>query len=127
MTLCHGSHDRGDVVLVDWPFSGGQGSRVRPALVVQNDVDNQRLTNTIIAMITSQTRRVGEPTQVLIDISTAEGKQTGLRVSSVVNCVNLFTIEQSKILRTIGQLAYRFSNATRQRISQGRDRDSVES
>lgn len=97
--------NRGDVVLVDWPFSGGQGSRVRPALVVQNDVDNQRLANTIIAMITSRTQRAGEPTQILIDISSTGGKQTGLRVNSVINCVNLFTIEQSKILRTIGQLS----------------------
>lgn len=96
--------NRGDVVLVDWPFSGGQGARVRPALVVQNDTDNQRLKNTIIAMITSQTRRAGEPTQILIDITTPAGKQTGLRVNSVINCVNLFTVEQSKVLRSIGRI-----------------------
>ena len=29
---------RGDVVLVDYPFSDRTGSKVRPALVVQNDV-----------------------------------------------------------------------------------------
>ena len=47
---------RGDVVLVDWPFAGGAGAKLRPALVVQNDRDNQRLTNTILAMITSVTK-----------------------------------------------------------------------
>jgi mRNA interferase MazF len=46
---------RGDVVLVDFPFSAGGGSKVRPAVVVQNDRDNRRLTNIIVAMITSQT------------------------------------------------------------------------
>jgi len=28
---------RGDVVLVDFPFSAGGGAKVRPALVIQND------------------------------------------------------------------------------------------
>lgn len=97
--------NRADVVLVEWPFSSGQGASVRPAVVVQNNSDNQRLTNTIIVMITSQTRRASEPTQVLIDIATVDGKQTGLRINSVVNCANVFTIEQSKILRTIGELS----------------------
>jgi mRNA-degrading endonuclease toxin of MazEF toxin-antitoxin module len=48
---------RGAVVIVDWPFASGQGRKPRPALVVQNDRDNQRLQNTILAMITSMTRR----------------------------------------------------------------------
>jgi mRNA-degrading endonuclease toxin of MazEF toxin-antitoxin module len=30
---------RGDVFLVDFPFSTGGGAKVRPALVVQNDRD----------------------------------------------------------------------------------------
>ena len=44
---------RGDVILVDFPFSAGGGSKVRPAVVVQNDRDNRRLTNVIVAMITT--------------------------------------------------------------------------
>jgi mRNA interferase MazF len=48
---------RGDVVLVDYPYAGGAASKVRPALVVQNDRDNQRLVNTIVVQITSVTRR----------------------------------------------------------------------
>jgi mRNA interferase MazF len=96
--------NRGDVALVDWPFSVGAGGKVRPALVVQNDRDNRRLTNTIVAMITSLTRRLAEPTQVFIDIATVEGKKSGLRLNSVVNCVNLFTVEQTKVLRILGTL-----------------------
>jgi mRNA interferase MazF len=95
---------RGDVVLLDWPFAGGTGRKYRPALVIQNDRDNQRLTNTIVAMITSLTHRAAEPTQLFIDLSTPEGKQSGLHRDSVVNCVNLFTVEQAKVLRTVGTL-----------------------
>lgn len=96
---------RGDVVLVDFPFAGGGTSKVRPALVVQNDRDNGRLTNTVIAMITSRIQRATEPTQLLLDVATPEGKQTGLLMNSVVNCVNLFTIEQRKILQRLGRLS----------------------
>jgi mRNA interferase MazF len=56
---------RGEVVLLDSPFAGG-GSKVRPALVVQNDRDNARLLATIVAQITSVTRRALELTQLLI-------------------------------------------------------------
>jgi mRNA interferase MazF len=95
---------RGDVVLVDFPFSSGAGSKPRPALVVQNDRDNGRLTNTIVAMITGTTRRAAEATQLLIELATPEGRQSGLRRDSVVNCVNLFTVDQAKVIRVIGSL-----------------------
>ncbi len=32
---------RGDVVLVDYPYAAGGGAKVRPVLVIQNDRDNQ--------------------------------------------------------------------------------------
>ena len=43
----------GDIVLVDFPYSDHTGSKVRPALVVQADTWNQRLDDTILALITS--------------------------------------------------------------------------
>ena len=98
------SVQRGDVVLINLPFAQGGGSKVRPALVVQSDRNNARLTNTIIAVITRNVSRVGEPTQFLIDINTAAGKQSGLLATSAVTCENLFTADQQFILRTLGGL-----------------------
>ncbi|MDB5322589.1 MAG: transcriptional modulator of MazE/toxin, MazF [Phycisphaerales bacterium] len=95
---------RGDVVLVDYPYSGGGGAKVRPALVIQNDRDNRRLLNTIVAQITSITRRAPEPTQIVINLATPEGRQSGLRQDSVVNAVNLLTLDKGKILRKLGNL-----------------------
>ena len=95
---------RGDVVLVDYPYAGGGGAKVRPVLVIQNDRDNQRLMNTIVVQITSVTRRALEPTQCLIELATPEGQQSGLRQDSVVNCVNLLTLDKSKILSKLGSL-----------------------
>ena len=96
---------RGDVVLVDYPFTSGSGFKRRPALVVQNDRDKARLTNTIIAMITSHTARAYEATQLLIAVSTPEGQRSGLRQDSVVACCNLFTIEKRLVLQRIGILS----------------------
>src|SRR5688500_11123844 len=94
---------RGDVVLVDYPHYAG-GAKVRPALVIQNDRDNQRLLNSIVAQITSVTRRAAEPTQLIVKLATAEGQQSGLRQDSVVNCLNLLTLDRGKILRKLGSL-----------------------
>ena len=96
---------RGTIVLVRFPFSSGTDAKVRPALVVQADRNNRRLRNTILAMITSTTgRATKEPTQLLIDLATPEGRQSGLLHTSAVSCENLITIDQRLIFRAIGNL-----------------------
>lgn len=96
---------RGDVVTIDFPFTSGRQSKVRPALVVQNDADNQRLPKTVVAMITGNLRRSGEPTHLLIDPNAADGSGSGLTGPSLAVFVNLFTVDQSAILRTRGHLS----------------------
>ncbi len=97
---------RGDVILLDHPFSDASGSKVRPALVVQADYRNALLTNTIVAMITRNISRVGtDPTQLLVDINTPEGQTSGLLATSAVTCGNLFTVHEDHILKKIGELS----------------------
>jgi mRNA interferase MazF len=48
---------RGDIVLVDYPYISSGLTKVRPVVVIQNDRDNHRLKNTIVAQITSITQR----------------------------------------------------------------------
>src|SRR5207253_2956647 len=95
---------RGEIVLVDYPFSDRTGSKVRPALVVQADSLNHRIDDTILAAISRSTHRAG-PTQHFIDIATAEGAATGLRQNSMIQCENLLTYDQRLILRAIGRLS----------------------
>jgi mRNA interferase MazF len=97
---------RGDVVLLDYPFSDSSGSKVRPALVVQSDWNNARLSCTIVALITKNIRRAArEPAHLLIDISTPDGQSSGLRVTSAVTCNNLYTVNEKHLVHTIGQLS----------------------
>lgn len=97
---------RGDIVLIDFPYTNHTGSKMRPALVVQADVWNQRLNTTMLVGITSNLhRRVGSPTQYFIDLETTDGQQSGLHFNSVVRCDKLFTSNQSRIQGVIGRLS----------------------
>jgi mRNA interferase MazF len=98
------SVQRGDVVLARYPFASGTGGSPRPVLIIQNDLDNGRLRNTVVAQITSNLKRAGDPSHLLIELATPEGAQSGLLHDSVVSCNNLATIEQKLIERVIGSL-----------------------
>jgi mRNA interferase MazF len=100
---------RGDVVRVDWPFSDRTGSKVRPAVVIQDDQFNRLIADTILVLV-SRTQRALGTTEVEID--PVVDKQCGLRYRSVVSCNNLLTIDQDLIMQRIGQL----STVTMQRI-----------
>jgi mRNA interferase MazF len=96
---------RGDVVLVPVPDTSGKPGKLRPALVVSSDHNNQRLQDVIVAVITKTTKRATvEPTQLLIELVTPEGRQSGLLTDSAVKCERLHTILQTNIRRTIGSL-----------------------
>ena len=97
---------RGEIVLVDFPYSNHTGSKMRPALVVQSDIWNQRLNTTMLAGITTNLhRRVGAPTQYFIDLETTDGQQSGLHFNSVVRCDKLITSNRSRIQGVIGRLS----------------------
>ena len=92
---------RGDVVIVDF----GELAKVRPAVIVQNDRDNRRLSNTIVAQVTSNISRAHEPTQHLVDLGHVDWSVSGLRRPSVINCSNLVCIRQAHVVRSIGKLS----------------------
>lgn len=96
---------RGDVVIVDFPFTDTGQSKVRPAVVVQNDRDNQKIRKTVIAMVTGNTRRRGDPSHLYVDPNDPDGTSSGLSFPSLVSCNNLFTVEQGSILHVLGHLS----------------------
>ena len=96
---------RGDVVIVDVAYVGAPGSKRRPALVIQNDVLNSAIRETVIVAITSNLSNVHQPDQLLIDISTPDGAATGLSMNSAVRCNRLHTIPQSDVRQVIGSLS----------------------
>jgi mRNA interferase MazF len=96
---------RGDVVLLDHPFSDASGSKVRPALVVQSDARNDILSETVVALITKNLRHVDRDlTQHAIALDTPGGKDSGLKTNSAVKCGKLYTIHLAAVQKKIGAL-----------------------
>ncbi len=56
-------------------------------------------------MITSNPARAGHPSRVSISLHTAQGRQTGLQLDSVVMTDNLATVLDFEIDRTLGSWA----------------------
>ncbi len=91
---------RGDIVIVDFPFSDASRAKRRPALVVA--ADGVSSVNTIIALITSNTQRTGA-TRLIIDPALETG--SGLLAISAGACESLFSLHQRLVIKRIGSLS----------------------
>jgi mRNA interferase MazF len=95
---------RGDVVLVLFPNSDLRTAKRRPALVLQRDDLNNGLSQTIVAMISSNLARRGHASRVFVGRDTVEGKAAGLRLDSVIMTDNLATLLESEMDSILGHL-----------------------
>jgi mRNA interferase MazF len=84
--------NRGNIVLckVPMPTTELKEFKLRPGLIVSKDFNNKRLDDLIIVICTFNISRSHEPTQYLIEGD--EIIQAGIKVSSVVKCESLLTI-----------------------------------
>lgn len=96
---------RGDVVIVEIPFTDIPGAKKRPALVVQSDTYNQTIRKTVVVIFTGNLRRRADPSHLYVDPSTLEGASSGLSGPSLASCYNLFTVEQDRVEQVIGSLS----------------------
>lgn len=96
---------RGDVVIIDFPYTDRRASKIRPALVVQNDSDNSQLLDTVVALITGNISYVEETTQYFVEPDTLEGASSGLHGPSSILCCHLYTVRQSRIIQIVGNLS----------------------
>jgi len=96
---------RGDIVLVLFPNSDLRTAKRRPALVVQRENLASGLSQTIIAMISTNLARRGHASRVFVSIGSAEGKRSGLRLDSVIMCDNLATVLDTEADSILGRLS----------------------
>jgi mRNA interferase MazF len=93
---------RGEVVLLDWPYSDLSGSKLRPAIVVQADFLNGLIDDTVYVKVTGT--RYGIPgTEVELD--PAVETTSGLMKRSYASCYNILTRDQAIIYHTLGVLS----------------------
>lgn len=91
---------RGEIVLVNLnPVIGSEQGKIRPALVIQNDLGNKFSPVTIIAPITSKKFSNEFPTNVEMS-----SNYSGLNKNSTILLNQIRTIDKSRIIETISKL-----------------------
>jgi mRNA-degrading endonuclease toxin of MazEF toxin-antitoxin module len=105
--------NRGDVVLVRFPHPSGVRGKKRPAVVVQSDVYAGAVGTIVVAEVTSNLTMAGDPACLLIDVSTSEGRATGVPRNSVVSCLVLTTVYRDAVDQVLGTL----SDAVKHKLS----------
>ncbi len=92
-------YNRGEIVLVEFGFSEGHGSKRRPALIVSSSPHHASREDVIVAAITSNVRRL-----LFGDTKVEHWKAAGLLFPSVVTGI-IRTVKAELIARTLGVLA----------------------
>jgi len=96
---------RGDVILVRFPHPSGLRGKKRPAVVVQSDAYSGVLSTLIVAEVTKNPTMATDPVCLFIDVSTTEGKDSGLSHDSVVSCLSLATVDAIRVAQVLGTLS----------------------
>src|ERR1700736_1451803 len=96
---------RGDIVLVRFPHPSGQRGKKRPAVVVQSDAYAGTVNTVVVAEVTKNLTMKNDPACLFIDVSTPEGKATGLLRDSVVSSLVLVTVYTATLARVLGTLS----------------------
>ncbi len=97
---------RGDVVLVPFGYADDPAARkVRPAVVVQNDIGNRFSSNVIVVAVTSQQTVRGLPTELPLRMNERLAQGSGLVNDSVVDASVISTISKRAVRRRIGSLS----------------------
>jgi len=92
---------RGDVVLANLePVVGSEQGRIRPVLIIQNDISNQNSPTTIIAPVTSKVYSKEFPTNVFIS-----KRDSSLDRDSTILLNQIRTIDKARIMKKISNLS----------------------
>jgi mRNA interferase MazF len=86
---------KGEIVLVNLnPVIGSEQGKIRPALILQNNIGNKYSSTTIVAPMISNISHAQYPTNILID-----SKESGLGYDSVVLLNQIRTIDNIRIIK----------------------------
>ena len=90
---------RGEVWIVNWNAArGSEQAGRRPALIIQNDIGNEKAPTTIVAAISSTVRIY----PMNVEVRPPDG---GLKRSSIIKTSQLLTISKGRLEKRIGSLS----------------------
>ncbi len=90
---------RGEVWIVNWnPARGSEQAGKRPALIIQNDIGNEKAPTTIVAAISSTVKIY----PMNVKVRPPEG---GLKRSSIVKTSQILTVSKERLEKRLGRLS----------------------
>jgi mRNA interferase MazF len=90
---------RGEIWLVNWnPARGSEQAGKRPALVIQNDIGNEKAPTTIVAAISSSVRLY----PMNVEINPPEG---GIDRPSLIKTGQILTVTKERLEKCLGRLS----------------------
>ena len=92
-----------EIVLLSYPFTNLQGSKVRPAVVISPNDFNRQSQDALFMLITSNVSRSSQY-EVHIPVSHPEYPATGLAKDSMVRVGKLVMLEKSLVRVQIGRI-----------------------
>jgi mRNA interferase MazF len=101
---------RGEIWIVNWnPSRGSEQAGKRPALIIQNNIGNEKASTTIVAAVSSKVKLY--PMNVLV-----EPPEGGLSKPSIVTTSQILTISKLRLEKRIGVLTDKTMKAVDQAI-----------
>lgn len=79
---------------------GSEQSGIRPALVIQNDLGNLHCPTILILPLTTQLKKINQPTHVVVEKS----EENGLKTDSMILAEALTSISKERIIKRIGHI-----------------------
>jgi mRNA interferase MazF len=92
---------KGEIVLVEFPFTDLSQTKLRPAVVLAL---NSAINEFTVCFISSQNVNRLNPTEFALLDSDPEFAQTGLRISSKVRVTRITTLSRQLIAKRLGKL-----------------------
>jgi mRNA interferase MazF len=95
---------RGDVVLVALSsVTAPSQSKLRPAVIIQNDTGNRFSPNLVVAAISSRLPRRQYPTNLIVREHSSAARGAGLDCTSVVQAEVILTIPKDSVAARLGR------------------------
>lgn len=89
---------RGDVWVINWnPARGSEQAGKRPALIIQNNIGNEKAPTTIVAAISGRVKKY----PMNVEIKPPEG---GLKRPSIVKTSQIITVSKERLEKRLGSL-----------------------
>lgn len=87
---------RGDIVLIPFPFSDLSGQKIRPAVVISKQ---NKGSDIVVVFVTSKHKILKG-----VAVPVSPNQTNGIKVSSVIVCDKIATLDKKTILGLIGTL-----------------------